>query len=196
MIKRRQQNTVRIISGKHRGRRLKFADVPGLRPSTDRVRETVFSWLGYQWEGARCLDLFAGSGAFGFECLSRGAAYVEFVDIHQRVTDDLMVTAQNLGAPREQWKVVCCDALDYLTTARDKPFDLIFVDPPYNTRWNQAVFEMLISRGWLAGDALVYNEISSTKMVPIFEKLELKKSKKSGGSNISLYWNPGSKSIG
>ena len=103
---------VRIIGGKHRGRKLPVADAPGLRPTPDRVRETLFNWLGQNLTGWHCLDLFAGSGALGFEAASRGAESVVLVEQSSRVAKGLQAAAALLNEPG--LRVVCADALAYL----------------------------------------------------------------------------------
>ena len=122
------RNHVRIIAGKWRSRLVKFPPAAQLRPTPDRVRETLFNWLGQRLDGLRCLDLFAGSGALGFEALSRGAARVVMVERDHEIAGQLRESARDLDA--EGCEIVQVDALDYL--ARDgERFDLAFVDPPY-----------------------------------------------------------------
>jgi 16S rRNA (guanine966-N2)-methyltransferase len=121
-------NQVRIIGGEWRGRLLRFASSEGLRPTPDRVRETVFNWLGQDLAGLRCLDLFAGSGAFGFESLSRHAAEAVLVDRSRAVCESLCTSARLLGATKA--RIVCADALEFCARAGG-PFDVVYVDPPY-----------------------------------------------------------------
>ena len=125
-------NGIRIIGGEWRGRRLPVPNVTGLRPTLDRFRETLFNWLMFDVEGARCLDLFAGSGALGLEALSRGAAYVDFVDnskaaitgINQHLASLNCTAARTHQQPAEAW-LKAQSASDKLA-----PYDLIFLDPP------------------------------------------------------------------
>ncbi len=123
-------NRVRIIGGVWRSRVLAFPDVPGLRPTPDRVRETLFNWLGQRLDGQRCLDLFAGSGALGFEAASRGAAEVVMVERDARVLARLREQAARLGAA--QVRIVAGDGLEYLAGDCGR-FDLILLDPPYRS---------------------------------------------------------------
>jgi 16S rRNA (guanine(966)-N(2))-methyltransferase RsmD len=123
-------NRVRIIGGEWRGRIVRFPPVEGLRPTPDRVRETVFNWLGQDLHGLRCLDLFAGSGAFGLESLSRGAGEVVLVDRSRAVCDALHAAVRTLDASGA--RIVCADALEFAARAPG-PFDVVFVDPPYGT---------------------------------------------------------------
>ena len=125
-----QRNKVRIIGGEYRRRLLEVPAVEGLRPTPDRVRETLFNWLGQDLYGLRCLDLFAGSGALGFEAASRGAREVVLVEKVRPVADTLRRNAQLLGAA--QLQVQNQDALAYLRAGHGA-FDVIFVDPPYSS---------------------------------------------------------------
>jgi 16S rRNA (guanine966-N2)-methyltransferase len=127
-------NQVRIIGGDWRSRRISFPDHEGLRPSADRVRETLFNWLGQDLSGKRCLDLFAGSGALGFEALSRGAASVVMVEKSRRVCEALRRNAELLAA--KNLRLHCADALEFATVAAadaDARFDVVFLDPPFRS---------------------------------------------------------------
>lgn len=152
---RRAANSVRIIGGSWRGRKLSFADAPGLRPTPDRVRETLFNWLHGRLEGKRCLDLFAGSGALGLEALSRGARLAVLLESNPSVATHLKAQAAILGADSAQ--IVQTDAGRYLRGA-SQPFDVIFIDPPFDANlWTQTA--ALLARGaWLAPNALIYVE--------------------------------------
>ena len=152
-----QTNQVRIIGGRHRGRKLIVADAPGLRPTPDRVRETLFNWLGQNLTGWHCLDLFAGSGALGFEAASRGAAESILVEQAVPVARCLQAAAQTLGDPAV--RVVCADALAYLKRpvgAASQRLDLVFLDPPYGQGWLDRVIMPLLPH--LADDARLYIE--------------------------------------
>ena len=126
-------NSVRIVGGEWRRRVLRFPDSQGLRPTPDRVRETLFNWLGQDLEGQTCLDLFAGSGALGFEAASRGADRVVLVEQAPRVLAALRENAELLRAGTRV-EIVRADAIQYLASTGSK-FDLIFLDPPYNRGW-------------------------------------------------------------
>src|SRR3989338_6201010 len=128
MTTHRKPNRLRIIAGTWRGRKLTFPDTPELRPSPDRVRETLFNWLAPVIEGARCLDLFAGSGALGFEALSRGAHCVTFVDTSSEVISHLHTTLQQLSTTAEILKLNATKPF----TCKNKPFDIVFLDPPFH----------------------------------------------------------------
>lgn len=149
------QGLVRIIAGEWRGRKLKVPEVPGLRPTPDRVRETVFNWLSQKVAGARCLDLFAGSGAFGFECLSRGASYVEMVDQSAKVVallqEELILFKSDKASI---YQAVVPNGLKPV----NQPFDLVFLDPPYQAHLLLPTCEYLESHGYLSQSATIYLE--------------------------------------
>ena len=145
---------VRIIGGKHRGRKLPVADAPGLRPTPDRVRETLFNWLGQNLSGWHCLDLFAGSGALGFEAASRGAASVVLVEQAPRVAKGLQAAAAALNETGLQ--VVCADAVAYLARPVATMLDLVFLDPPYGHGWLDRIIMPLLPH--LADGARLYME--------------------------------------
>jgi len=129
-----KSNQVRIIGGAWRSRRISFPDHEGLRPSGDRVRETLFNWLGQDLAGQSCLDLFAGSGALGFEALSRGASRVVMVEKSRRVCEALRRNSEVLGAKNLQ--LHCADALEFATAAAADAaahFDVVFLDPPFRS---------------------------------------------------------------
>jgi len=161
---RRPTNQLRIIGGQWRGRRLSFPDVPGLRPSPDRVRETLFNWLRPVIEGARCLDLFAGSGALGFEALSRGAAHVVFVDRHMAVVRQLREHAQMLATRNAE--IVQADVMDYLGADANTRFDVVFVDPPYAQGLLVPCCQRLVDGNWLRHPAHLYLEAERALGVP------------------------------
>lgn len=156
-----QANTVRIIGGRWRGRRLRFPSRPGLRPTPDRVRETLFNWLAAFLPEARVLDLFAGSGALGFEAASRGAREVVLVECDHSVADALRAGAEMLGA--EQVHVVHADAREFLDSV-PAPYDIVFVDAPYRYAHHREVCERL-DTGWLSEGAFVYLETASSEAV-------------------------------
>jgi 16S rRNA (guanine966-N2)-methyltransferase len=131
---------IRIIAGEYRGRRITVPDRPGLRPTPDRVRETLFNWLGQTLDGLACLDLFAGSGALGFEAASRGAARVVMVEQDRAAFDALKKTSSTLDA--KQVHLVMDDAFAYLGKCREN-FDVVFLDPPFGQNALPAVFRQL-----------------------------------------------------
>ena len=157
-------NQLRIIGGEWRGRKLRFPDAPNLRPTPDRVRETIFNWLAPMINGARCLDLFAGSGALGLEALSRGASYTTFVDSHKKATQALKEHLLLLNA-NEHAEVLQFDSVKFLTN-NAQPYDLVFLDPPYHLDFMQKVVPLLEANGWLADNAMLYLEIEKRQSLP------------------------------
>jgi 16S rRNA (guanine(966)-N(2))-methyltransferase RsmD len=131
---------IRIIGGEYRGRRIAVPDRPGLRPTPDRVRETLFNWLGQSLDGLSCLDLFAGSGALGFEAASRGAARVVMVEQDRAAVEILRKSLGTLNAKHVQ--LVLDDAFAYLKKGVEA-FDVVFLDPPFGQNALAAVFRHL-----------------------------------------------------
>lgn len=160
------QHRVRIIGGRWRSLRIDFPDHAQLRPSPDRVRETLFNWLQPSLPGARCLDLFAGSGVLGAEALSRGAAEVVFVERDTRIAQNIEATLQRLGAAGAT--VTKADALKYLDDPPLQPFDIIFLDPPYAAGLLPEVCAKLARHRWLAVGALIYMESPAYVPLPAF----------------------------
>ncbi|MCB2263095.1 MAG: 16S rRNA (guanine(966)-N(2))-methyltransferase RsmD [Candidatus Thiosymbion ectosymbiont of Robbea hypermnestra] len=159
----RNRGRLRIIGGRYRGRRLPIPAQPGLRPTADRVRETLFNWLQPVIAGSRCLDLFAGSGALAFEAASRGAAEVLMIERSEPVTRVLAANVRLLGAT--QVRVRRADALRWLAGGGE-PFDLVFLDPPFHENLLAPSCTLLSERGWLAAGALVYLEAPAGRALP------------------------------
>jgi 16S rRNA (guanine966-N2)-methyltransferase len=160
---KRGRQRLRIIAGEWRGRRVDFDAVPGLRPTPDRVRETLFNWLQPIIEGARCLDLFAGSGALGLEAASRGASQVVLIDKHPRVIKHLHKIVQELQAHNTE--VVEADVLQYLRSTA-QPFDVIFLDPPYQDNLLVPALRLLTEGGWLQQARYLYLEYQRREPPP------------------------------
>lgn len=144
---------VRIIAGEWRGRLIDFPQAEGLRPTPDRVRETLFNWLGQTLDGKTCLDLFAGSGALGFEALSRGAQRVVMAEQNPQVLKALRENARKLGADRLD--LVAGDGVKTLSR-EGGAFDVIFLDPPFHRGILPLLLPLISDR--LAPDGLVYAE--------------------------------------
>lgn len=148
-------NEVRIIGGKWRGRKLAFPDRPGLRPTLGRVRETLFNWLRTDVTGSRCLDLFAGSGALGFEAASRGAAAVTLVEPDRRAARALGENAARLGADQV---TVVGDRAGRALRRLPGPWDIVFLDPPFEKNLLPAMLALIVTEGALAPGGVVYVE--------------------------------------
>ncbi|MGB0723254.1 MAG: 16S rRNA (guanine(966)-N(2))-methyltransferase RsmD [Gammaproteobacteria bacterium] len=172
-MKRKRPRTgggrVRIIAGRWRGRLLSVPDGAGLRPTPDRVRETLFSWLQSALPGRRCLDLFAGSGALGLEAASREAGEVVLVEHASAVTRRLRESLRDLqGAEQSGVDVVQAEALGWLRdgTPPDGGFDVVFLDPPYGKGLLQPALDALAAGGWLSDRARLYIEFSAHEVPP------------------------------
>ena len=168
---------MRIIAGRWHGRKLSFAPVPGLRPTSDRIRETLFNWLDPWIQGARCLDLFAGSGALGIEAASRGAAEVVMVDRDPAVVATLREQLQKLDF--SDALLVQQDVNSWLQ-GKAEAFDIVFLDPPFRENRLPACIDLLEDRGWLAAGARVYIEAERTYTPELPNTWELYRSKNTG----------------
>jgi 16S rRNA (guanine966-N2)-methyltransferase len=147
---------LRIIGGEWGSRRLTFPDAPGLRPTPDRVRETLFNWLSMHIAGARVLDVFTGSGALYFEALSRGASMGLALDNNAAAVANLRQNLSLLGCTTGQ--ATQADALRHLETQPAEAFDVVFLDPPFHQNLLASACALLESYGWLAEDAWIYTE--------------------------------------
>lgn len=147
---------IRIIGGTHRSRQLTVLDVDGLRPTLDRVKESLFNWLGQDLTGLDCLDLFAGSGSLGFEAISRNARHVVMIEKDIKVSHRLLENKKLLNA--ENCEVINVDAMHYVRSST-RLFDIIFVDPPYSTDLLSNVLPLL--RNLIKDDGLIYAEYST-----------------------------------
>lgn len=183
---------VRIIAGRLRGSRLPVPDRPGLRPTPDRVRETLFNWLQSVLPGARALDLFAGVGALGFEAASRGAAGVVMIEHDPALARSLYEQARRLQA--EAVRVECADALVWLRRPPAERFDLVFVDPPFAGELWPAVIAALAPH--LAPGARVYLESPADHAPAVPRDWELLRENRTRRVRYALYRVPGPESEG
>jgi 16S rRNA (guanine966-N2)-methyltransferase len=180
-----QSRVIRIIGGTWRGRRFRFADVPDIRPTPDRVRETLFNWLGSRVIGARCLDLFAGSGVLGLEALSRGAASAVLVEQNAVAARALTALITELNA--QGARVEREDALRFLDRPA-MPFDIAFLDPPFASGLLTRSAERLEQRGWLVPEALIYVESTGREALPpLPANWQLLKAKQAGEVGYHLF---------
>ncbi|RDH82949.1 MAG: 16S rRNA (guanine(966)-N(2))-methyltransferase RsmD [endosymbiont of Galathealinum brachiosum] len=155
---------LRIIGGKWRSRFLQVADLPGLRPTTDRVRETLFNWLQNDVAGAQCLDLFAGSGALGFEAASRGAASVLMLEKQSPAVRILNANVQELNADTVQ--VLQQDAIGWLNSNPPTIFDIVFIDPPFASDYLAPACQLLEDKQCLSEHACIYLEMDRKDDLP------------------------------
>jgi 16S rRNA (guanine966-N2)-methyltransferase len=182
-----QKNQIRIIGGEWRSRQIHVIDSPGLRPTPCRVRETLFNWLQHDIPGSRCLDLFAGSGALGFEAASRGAAAVVQVEQDGSVCCALHENTQKLNA--RQITLVNADVFRFLATGVAEAFDVVFLDPPFGQDLAAQTCSWLEDKGWLNPEALIYVETERGSSLPaaIPANWRLLKSKTAGDVDYRLF---------
>ena len=178
--------SLRIIGGKWRSRNLRFVSVGGLRPTGSRIRETLFNWLAPTIEGARCLDLFAGSGALCFEALSRGAGCCVAIEANSQAVSELrynqaQLTANNLDIVSGD----CQKLLERGNTAQ--PYDIIFLDPPFDMKLHKQASILLISGNWLASKAQIYCEFPATEAQDLPLSWRLIKDKIAGNVRYCLF---------
>ena len=179
------KSQVRIIGGKWRGSKLAVVDARGLRPTPDRIRETLFNWLAPVCSGASVLDCFAGSGALGFEALSRGASHVVALEKQRSAVARLVAQAERFGT--DDFEVIAGDACRSISRL-ERSFDIVFIDPPYaEAQLRQRVFGMLESHGCLNSGALVYFEWPpDTSFELPSRKLSWLKQKNAGQVNYAI----------
>ncbi|URL01800.1 16S rRNA (guanine(966)-N(2))-methyltransferase RsmD [Avibacterium sp. 20-126] len=179
---------VRIIAGLWRGRKLPVLNAQGLRPTGDRVKETLFNWLMPYIVDASCLDCFAGSGSLGLEALSRQAKQVTFLELNKQVANQLTQNLQQLKCTPQQGRVINQDSLHYLQQAPQDPlFDVVFLDPPFHFDFAQQSVDLLTSFNWLKPDALIYVETEKNKTLRVPNTWQLLKEKNTGQVSYRLY---------
>ena len=177
---------IRLISGKWRGKKLPVKDLQGLRPTTDRTKETLFNWLMHDIRDANCLDCFSGSGSLGFEALSRFASNVEFIERDINVVKQLQLNAQQLQS--SDATIIHADTIKYLSKQSDKAFNIVFVDPPFNCDLVQPCCALLEENEYLADNALIYIERESTiDSLTLPNHWQLIKEKQTGQVIYQLY---------
>jgi len=176
---------VRIIGGSLRGSKLAVSLLAGLRPTPQRLRETLFNWLRPVIDGARVLDLFAGSGALGIEAISRGAAQALFVERDRAQVARVAADLQRLHVASAE--VRCADALEFLANASPQAFDIVFLDPPFEAGlWTRAA-ELLDAHGWLAADTYVYVESPADAAFTLPADWALHREARAGAVRGALY---------
>mgnify|MGYP000851349112 FL=1 len=183
---------VRIIAGLWRGRKLPVLNAEGLRPTGDRVKETLFNWLMPYIVDSYCLDCFAGSGSLGFEALSRQAKQVMFLELDKTVANQLKKNLQTLKTTTEQAQVINQNSLEFLKQAQNQPhFDLVFLDPPFHFGLAEQAIMLLSQNNWLRPNALIYVETERDKAFTTPENWVLLKEKATGQVSYRLYQNEG-----
>ena len=185
--KHKVAGTLKIIGGRWRGRKLTVLDSKGLRPTPNRVRETLFNWLQFSLSGANCLDLFAGTGALGLEAASRGVEKITLVEFNTQTAEQLSKNCQQLGA--DNYQLINEDAATFLSSDQEQ-YDIVFIDPPYKLEMWSEIAEQLVSQDSLSLNALIYVEFPLAATKPLLpSKWQLIKEKKAGGVNYCLFRN-------
>lgn len=181
--KKSSKGQIRIIAGKYRGRKLPVLMADGLRPTTDRVKETVFNWLMPYIAQATCLDCFAGSGGLGFEALSRGALHVSLIELNKEAAKQLQINKQLLNA--ENLSIINASALGFLQQS-PQGVDLVFLDPPFRKGLVEQSASLL-NQGWLNENALIYIEMEAEGQEILPKNWQLLKEKVAGQVAYRLY---------
>ena len=187
--KKTKNSILRIIGGQWRSRRLSFIATEGLRPTTDRVRETLFNWISPHIPGAKCLDLFTGSGALGLEALSREARSVTFIDLSPSVISSIKANLQTLQATNAE--VICTDSIKWLkNTTSNEAYDIVFIDPPFRCDLVPQCIPLLESSGLLKAGTYIYVEIEKETTQPQFpQNWRLHREKEAGQVRYMLFIN-------
>jgi 16S rRNA (guanine966-N2)-methyltransferase len=180
---------VRVIAGRWRGRKLPVLDLPGLRPTSDRSRETLFNWLQPYLAGARCVDLFAGSGALGFEAASRGAAHVDLVEIAPMAVSSLVQTRATLGA--DNTDVHRANVLEWLHEVEPGQYDVVFCDPPFDSGLAVQALARIQATGCVTAGGFVYVESPARHPALVMQAPFLEhREKVVGESRLQLFRRP------
>jgi len=186
--------SLRIIGGRWRSRKIKFAIEDAVRPSPDRVRETLFNWLSLDIAGASCLELFAGSGVLSIEALSRGARDVVIVDSSDQVLRQIKFNLNTLQADAEKWSCVKSDAIDWLSV-QTRAWDIIFLDPPFSSDYLTTCLQIIGAKQLLKPNGIIYFESASPLTLSGFDEgsehhWQLHRQKKSGAVHYGLIYQP------
>jgi len=189
MSKNTKSNTIRIIAGQWRGRRLPVLKYSGLRPTTDRVRETLFNWLMHDISGSKCLDVFAGTGVLGLECLSRGAEFVQFIESNSLAVNSIERSSEAFNSNKTSDSLLInADAISVLHKTSVLKFDIVFLDPPFNEGLIELSASLLEENSWLSDQAIIYVEWDVNRPeIKLPSNWVRFKSDKVGQSAYSLY---------
>jgi 16S rRNA (guanine966-N2)-methyltransferase len=182
-----QAGILRIIAGKWRGRKIQFPDIESLRPTPDRIRETLFNWLQNEIGDSRCLDLFSGSGALGLEAASRGARHVDLIELDNQAVRQLQENCQQLSA--DQCQVVKSTAQGFLTVTSQQ-YDIVFIDPPFQANLWTEIADLLVKNMILVDNARIYLECPKKQDLPALpQQWQLIKEKTAGDVRYCLFSN-------
>lgn len=170
----KKKGKVYIISGKLKGRKLSFKNNLNIRPTTNRIRETLFNWLSKYIQNSRCLDCFSGSGALGIEAVSRYATFVTFLEIEKKNVISLIKNTQKLNI--SNLEIIHTNALNWLKKPQ-KPYDIIFLDPPYNQELIEKTIMLLEKKKWIKNESIIYIETKKNQTLIIPHNFNLYKKK-------------------
>ena len=177
-------SSIRIIGGRHKSYRIVFKASPALRPTTDRAKEALFSWLQFELENKSCLDLFAGTGSLGLEALSRGAQHVTFVEKEKNLYKNIIKNISNLGY-ENQIQAVCSDSFKWLKTNKQK-FDLIFLDPPFDLIDYKMLIRAIFQNNVLNQDGKIFLESSKHTLLELSKTQNILKDKTVGDVRLII----------
>ena len=181
--KKQQQNNVRIIAGKWRGRKIDFVDAEGLRPTPERVRETLFNWLQTIISDAACVDCFAGSGALGFEAASRGAKKVTLIENNPGAVMRLKQNKENLGA--ENTEIISGSALEHFQKNPTET-DIVFLDPPFTSDFLQTTLKIITDKNIIKTGGMIYLEYPANNQPKLPQGWQWHRRKKTGDVGYGL----------
>ena len=184
-MSKKNRGFVRVIAGLWRGRYVSLPDNDSIRPTPDRVRETLFNWLREDIAGAIVLDLYSGTGILGIEALSRGASHVKFIDVDKKSIDNIGAYLQKFGAA-EQASFLCQSALGVTPFLSEDKFDLIFLDPPYGSGLLQQTLDMLLQSNCLKPETIFYCEKGRRDEFVLDDHWDVLKHKKYGAVEVML----------
>ncbi len=176
---------VRVIGGDWKGRKFKVLDKQGLRPTTDRIRETIFNWLQWHLPTKRCLDLFAGSGILGIEAVSRGASFAQLVEKDHQIVNHLRQQLQLLDTNKIE--LIQTDAIKLLKTPPPQGFDIVFIDPPFRQNLITTCCQYLDKNQWLNHEALIYVEMEPQYISTVPQDWQLIRDKYAGQVHYCLF---------
>lgn len=180
----KKNNKIYIISGKLKGRKISFDNIPNLRPTTNQIRETLFEWLSKYIKDSRCLDCFAGSGGLGIEAISRHAAFSTFLEIERKTFFTLKQNAKKLNI--SNLEIIRTDTLNWLKKS-GKPYDIIFIDPPYYQGLIKKTIDLLEYKKWIKKNSFIYIEQEKQKSLIVPKNWTLYKKKITNRIQCYLY---------
>ncbi|ALD14995.1 16S rRNA methyltransferase [Buchnera aphidicola (Aphis glycines)] len=178
----RKKGRVYIISGKLKGQKIAFKNNLNIRPTTNRIRETLFNWIAKDIKNSRCLDCFAGSGALGLESISRHAKFVTLLEIKKKIILSLIQNAKKLNVSNVE--IIHTNTLDWLKKTK-KPYDIIFIDPPYNEKLVENTIILLEKKKWIKNKSIIY--IETKKNQPLILPYNFTLYKKKITNHIAFY---------